>query len=148
MTRTILAIVLTLATLTAAITLGAQSGAPPPDVTWHDCVSYGTEANFAGYLTVAEEFKCKEGRFRIEGKWGDEIQNGWEYHTEFGEQAGLGPEYVGDEPPSSQMPDFQKWCPTKYGYELCGWNEELQKKEEDQRKARSKNLPKLKRDSK
>ncbi len=106
-----------------------------PIATYHACVIDGGQGNFAGYQSTAELYQCKEGRIRLEGKWGEEIQNGWMYHTELGRTA-IGPDYVGDMPTEMQMPKFQKWCKTKLGYSLCGWNDEEQQKQEHLRRTR------------
>ena len=100
-----------------------------PDATWHECTASGQEANFSGYQSTAREFTCRQGLLRIEGKWGVDIQNGWEYHTEFGEPTGS-VDYIGDLPEEMQMPKFQKWCKTPFGFTLCGWNEEEQKRQD------------------
>jgi hypothetical protein len=109
--------------------------------TFHDCEIDGKDANYAGYQSAGEFYKCREGRIRIEGKWGEEIQGGWRYPTEFGRIGA--PTYIGDEPPEFQMPKFQKWCKTQYGYTLCGWNEEEEKKQEQERRHPTRIAPPL-----
>lgn len=109
---------------------------PVPIAVYHDCKTRGLgDANMNGYQSAGEVYKCKEGVIRLEGKWSEVIQNGWKYHTDLG-KACSGPDYVGDEPLDVQMPSFQKWCKTPYGYELCGWNDAEEKKQETLRRTR------------
>jgi hypothetical protein len=103
--------------LLAASVFAQSSGEVKPDIVWHGCVDAGKAGNFSGYQSTAQIFKCKEGILRVEGKWGEEIQNGYRYHTEFGSPTGE-PEYIGDQPAEQQMPKWKKWCKTKYGYSL------------------------------
>lgn len=110
-----------------------------PDFVWHDCKVTNHEGNFAGYQSEAKEFTCKEGVVRLEGRWGYDIQNGWKYRSELGEL--MGSEYVGDLTPEQQMPKFQNWCKTKYGYTLCGWNDEEEVKQRKLQQEQSHHIP-------
>ena len=86
-----------------------------PNADFHDCEFAGSEANGEGYQTLEVSYRCKEGYIHVHGKWSEEIQNGWEYETEFGGPTGREPRFVG-----SDFPKIQKWCKNDYGYSLCG----------------------------
>lgn len=115
----------------------ASPAEKPPEATYTNCVSAGSSGNPDGYLTTYEDYRCAEGTVRLKGRWGLEIQNGWQYRLELGRLAGS--EYVGDLTKEQQMPAFQIWEPTAHGYRLTGWNEAYDKQERLKLQERSKN---------
>lgn len=89
--------------------------------TFKECrVLPGGSSNSQGYMSVEMLYACDEATVELFGQWGEEYQGHWSYSLEFGE-VHMQPQYVKDVQKLIDFSDFQKWCPTKYGYKLCGW---------------------------
>lgn len=143
MMNTLGVLLLIIAGFIAGFTASQNSPEKPINFAYHDCIIDGGNSNLTGYQSMNKFFQCKEGRIAIGGKWGEEIQNGYRYPTEFGDPTGH--YWIGDLSPEQQMPKFQKWCPTKYGWSLCGWNDEEVKREQKREEQMEKLAPPFKR---
>lgn len=84
------------------------------------CISGNEGGNYDGYFSEYIEFKCGDKDITLKGTWSDEYQGNWNYHLIFGEIKLL-PSWSDDPKRIIDFSSFQKWCPTKYGYRLCGW---------------------------
>jgi hypothetical protein len=85
-------------------------------------ISVGGEGNYAGYMSLRDEWYCNEGNPRLAGQWGEEIQGHWQFHLTFGE-VDSEPQWVDDHYIQEFVlhSDFQRYCKTQYGFRLCGW---------------------------
>jgi len=119
-----------LAIFVVSLVIGTSAQEQEPKAVWHNCIFNGSNGNFAGYMSQSEDYKCDEGILRIQGKWGEAVQNGWLYHYKF-ERSCAGANWVGTD---WEPPAFQLWRRNKYGWELYGWNEAEQTKEDQRRK--------------
>lgn len=96
---------------------------PLPVDEFHNCISdsISGRANYAGYMSEEETYTCDCHKVALRGKWGDEFQGHWSYHLSLGEVDSK-PQWVDDvEEIIHFSRSYQKYCPTKYGYRLCGW---------------------------
>ena len=80
----------------------------------------GFDSNNDGYMSETIVYRCTEADVTLKGKWGQEFQGHWSYSLQLGEVS-MEPQWVADVRKDIEFSDFQKWCPTKYGYRLCGW---------------------------
>jgi hypothetical protein len=90
-----------------------------------DCTFNGKGCgNCDGYMSESAGLDCAQGTILLKGRWGDEYQGHWEYHLRFGE-VDTAPQWVDDPQKDIDFTStFQKWCPTKFGFTLCGWIDE------------------------
>lgn len=82
-------------------------------------------SNFAGYQSASEFYTCKENTLEIQGKWSEEIENGYQYRFQMGRMEYANPQFVGDPSADNKwLPSFMKWCKVPNRrlttYELCG----------------------------
>lgn len=84
------------------------------------CGGGDSESNLRGFMSLTLTYMCGEYTVKLNGQWGDEYQGNWSYDLQLGE-VHMEPQWVDDPKKHIDFLNFQRWCPTQYGYRLCGW---------------------------
>jgi hypothetical protein len=89
-------------------------------IAFANCSWNGDQGNGDGYMTETQLFVCDARRVVLKGYWGEEYQGHWNYNLSLGE-VDMKPQWVDNVSKNVDFTSsFQKWCPTRLGFKLCG----------------------------